>query len=356
VVNVITRERLVGYLERLWPENKAKGLLAQLRFKAELQRGLLSQQRGKFFDGCWLLAPKREDFFKFRFCFFVHGSTTVGDLPHELDPRRIMEDDWRFHRVAAFLKKAGLGVFYAVPTAEGGELRPDAIRWSVYKYSEERLRSIDAAQFFGRWPGRGRSSHGTGWSGELRSEFLELREEELVPFWLNEIFYSEFIKGLLKKPASDPYDVDGFILSYSGAVLPMEVKEKFPAASPTGTFFGIDAGRLLMLLRLCLPNDSNAIYLIREVSEKGRKFVGWRFMTLSEIVASASWNLQRGGTGMGGQETQTVRLPYSSFHSFGPDFMSEENLERVANLPKDIKRIADEFGRALEMEFFGAAK
>ena len=137
--------------------------------------------------------------------------------------------------------------------------------------------------------------------------------------------------------------------------LPIEIKEKFPGESSAGAFFGIDAGRLLMLLRLCLPNDSNAVYLIREVTEGERRFVGWKCMTLSEIVTAASWNLQRGGTGMGGQETQTVRLPYSCFREFGPNFMSEENMESIKNLPKDIKRIAACFGESLEREFLGVA-
>ncbi len=42
-----------------------------------------------------------------------------------------------------------------------------------------------------------------------------------------------------------------------------------------------------MLLRLCLPNDSNALYLIRELDEAG-SFIGWKFITLSDIIMTAS--------------------------------------------------------------------
>ena len=153
---------------------------------------------------------------------------------------------------------------------------------------------------------------------------------------------------------SDPYDVDGFLLSYSArAVLPLEIKEKFPAGSGDNAFFGIDAGRVLMLLRLCLPNDANAFYMIREVEETGREFVSWKFMPVSEIIASASWNLQRGGRGMGGQETQTIRLPYGGFRKLEPDILGGKSLKEISNLPEEIKRLAVEFKRALESEFDG---
>lgn len=346
---MVTAGELVGRLEKLWPENKAKGLLAQIRFRFEMRSGFLSEYRDKFFEGCWLLAPKREDFFRFRFCFFVHGTAVAASvLRDELDPAALMEGQWRFHRVAGFLRKAGMGVFYAVPS--GDPLRPE---WRIYRYENERLRAVDARRLFRNWPGTGRPSGGKGWSGTLKKEFMSLREEDLLSMLLNELFYTDFVKGLMRKPVSDPYDVDGFLLSYGGAVLPVEIKEKFPAPSQSGPFFGVDAGRLLMLLRLCLPNDSNAVYLIREVSEEGRTFVGWKFMLLSEIIATASWNLQRGGRGMGGQETQTVRLPYSCFRQFGAGFLSEESIEAVKNLPDEIKRIASEFGRSLE-ELTGA--
>lgn len=346
---MVTVGEVVRRLEELWPENKAKGLLAQIRFRSEMRSGYLSRYGDKFFEGCWLLAPRREDFFRFRFCFFVHGrAVDAASLRDELEPASLMDGHWRFHMVAGFLRKAGMGVFYAVPS--GNPLAPE---WRIYRYEKERLLAVDARVFFGAWPGTGRPSGGRGWSGTLREEFLNLSEEDLLSMLLNELFYTDFVKGRMRKPVSDPYDVDGFLLSYGGAVLPVEIKEKFPAPSQSGSFFGIDAGRLFMLLRLCLPNDSNAVYLIREVGEKDRTFVGWKFMLLSEIIVTASWNLQRGGRGMGGQETQTVRLPYSCFRRFDAGFLSEEGMEAVKNLPDEIKRMASEFGRSLE-ELAGA--
>ena len=71
----------------------------------------------------------------------------------------------------------------------------------------------------------------------------------------------------------------------------MEIKEKFAGQSGREKFFGIDAGRIMMLLRLCLPNDSNALYLIKELDEAG-SFIGWKFITLRDIIMTASWNPQ----------------------------------------------------------------
>ena len=215
---MVTRRELVAYLESLWPENKAKGLLAQLRFKREIRSGGLSGYRRKFFDGCWLLAPKREDFFKFRFCFFVHNHTVDRDMPDEIDVSELINDEWRFHMIAGFLRRAGLGVFYVVALASGGEPIPDDLNWMIYKYADERLHAIDSEDFFGRWPGRGRPSRGRGWDNELRSAYLRVDREDLVSLLLNELFYTGFVKGRMRKPVSDPYDVDGFLLSYSGAV------------------------------------------------------------------------------------------------------------------------------------------
>ena len=96
----------------------------------------------------------------------------------------------------------------------------------------------------------------------------------------------------------------------------MEIKEKFPGQNREDKFFGIDAGRVMMLLRICLPNDANAIYLIREV-DKRAGFVGWKYITLSDIIMTSSWNLQAGGRGMGGQATTNIRLPYDYFTVLG---------------------------------------
>jgi len=150
---------------------------------------------------------------------------------------------------------------------------------------------------------------------------------------------------------NDPYDVDSFLISISQKfILPIEIKEKFPGTSGNEQFFGIDAGRVMMLLRICVPNDANAIYLIRELDEHGN-FIRWKYITLSDIIMTSSWNLQAGGPGMGGQSTQTIRLPYSLFREFNNKEISEDSLKEIGSLPKDVKGIAKHFGDSIEKRF-----
>jgi len=169
---------------------------------------------------------------------------------------------------------------------------------------------------------------------------------------LNELFYTGFLKALLKKPVNDPYDVDQFAISLSQKhIFPMEIKEKFAATENSSSkFFGIDAGRIMMMLRLCLPNDANAIYLIRELNEAG-VFQGWKYITLSDIIMASGWNLQAGGRGMGGQNTQTVKLHYDRFRDFTEDTISEDNLKIIGNMPEEIKKTAQEFSEKIEEKF-----
>ncbi len=98
-----------------------------------------------------------------------------------------------------------------------------------------------------------------------------MEKQKLESMLLNELFYTGYLKSILKKPTNDPCDVDGFIISLSQKhILQIEMKEKFPVLKKRERYFGIDAGRIMMLLRVCIPNDSNAIYIIRQVTENGR--------------------------------------------------------------------------------------
>lgn len=356
------KAKIVEILEAFWPKNKAKGLLAQTVFKHEIEEGGFGRDaKEKTLSGCWLLAPKESDFYKFRFCFFVHSSV-MKTSETENDPKNILGDTYRpFHAISEFMCNAGIGVVYVIPTTENGELPLDEIknrnfeniRWKFFTFENGNFVSKDPIAFFGEWAGsRGRAGPGSAWDPQIKRKIEGLDEEILTELLLNELFYTGFLKGVLKKPFNDPYDVDSFFISLSQKhIFPVEIKEKFPGETGKEKYFGIDAGRIMMQLRLCLPNDANAIYLIREVNEDGR-FVGWKYMTLSDIIMTSSWNLQAGGPGMGGQATQTIRLPYDYFKTFDANRLSEDKLKEIGNLPKDIKGIARQFGTELSSRFY----
>jgi hypothetical protein len=185
----------------------------------------------------------------------------------------------------------------------------------------------------------------------VTARFENVNDEALTGMVTAQAFYYGYLKVKLRKPFSDPYDVDCFIASHQGTVLATEIKEK-SAGGGEDAFFGIDAGRILMLLRLCLPVDSNAAYVVREVQEGGkREFIGWKVLTLDRLLMSASWNLQAGGVGMGGGNTQTVLMPYSLFEDLDAKWFEDANLNRVGQLASSVKMKAVEFQREVESLF-----
>ncbi|MEO0128599.1 MAG: hypothetical protein ABIL44_12740 [candidate division WOR-3 bacterium] len=355
------KTEIVEILENFWPKNKAKGLLAQTIFSQEIDAGKFGRDaKEKLLPGCWLIAPQNVDFYKFRFCFFVHPKV-IKTSNITADIRDLLGEKYRpFHAIAEFMNNAGIGIVYVLVQTENGDLPLDKIKkgnfegvyWHFFSFEGGKFVAREPVEFFEKWEGnRGRASHGGGWAANVREKIQNLSNEILTELLLNEIFYAGLVKSILHKPLNDPYDVDFFLMSLSQKhIFPMEIKEKFPGQNRDERFFGIDAGRIMMLLRLCIPNDANAIYLIHEMDESG-EFIGWKYMTLSDIIMTSSWNLQAGGPGMGGQSTQTIRLPYDHFKTFSSEELSEDNLKRIGNLPKDIKEMAKQFSAELSEKF-----
>ena len=357
------KKEFIEFFEKVWSKNKAMGLAAQAHFEDELNNGKLKKHADKLFHGCWLISPKGIDSHRFRFCIFVHGKL-LKNTSDEIDPRTFLEDRSRpFYAIAEYMNNAGIGVIYAIPSSDSGEFDFDAmfekdyssIKWDLFSYENEKLVKKNATEFFDKWEGTGRPSYRKDkWSDRnIKDAFGEMEKEKLESMLLNELFYTGYLKSIVKKPTNDPYDVDGFIISLSQKhILPIEMKEKFPVLTTRERYFGIDAGRIMMLLRLCIPNDSNAIYIIRQVAENGRNLEAWKFITLSKIIMSSSWNLQAGGRGMGGSDTQTVKIPYDEFEDITEKTFEEDNLKDISNLPKDVKDVVATYRKELRQKFF----
>lgn len=357
-------KKIVKILQDFWPRNKAKGLLAQSILTSDIEKNYFgSNAKNKFFPGCWLIAPKSIDFYKFRFSFFVHGSVVSEEQTRSIKNYEQFLGNFQrpFYAIAEFLNNAGIGVVYAIPFTKDGKLPYNEIEkrifenigWIFMNFENGQFVKKNPIEFFNKWEGeRGRASYGGNWDEDVLKNIEKLDEKILIELLLNELFYIGFVKSVLKKPISDPYDVDSFLMSMSQRfIFPVEIKEKFAGENLHEKFFGIDAGRVMMLLRLCLPNDANSIYLIREMDENG-KFIDWKYITLSDIIMSASWNLQAGGPGMGGQSTQTIRLPYNYFKKFDETAVSDENLRIIGNMPKDVKNIAKSFVSEITQKFY----
>ena len=135
----------------------------------------------------------------------------------------------------------------------------------------------------------------------------------------------------------------------------------FVVGQVTGVGFSCHADSLLTTLplfkwplRLCLATDSNALYVIREVDEsENRSLVGWRYITLSEMVIGVKWNLQAGGRGMGGGATQTVMISGSLFGSFSTANFTEDWLTQNKSLRKSVQIVAKELAGNLNRYLYG---
>ncbi|WP_456327029.1 hypothetical protein [Palaeococcus sp. (in: euryarchaeotes)] len=353
------RAAIIHYLQSRWSINKAKGNLAQVQFIENIYG---KKTRGKYYrPGCWLLAPQTEEYYKNRVAVFVHNRIeSENALKNEITPN--------IETVASYLRNAGIQTIYAIPTYACEDKTTNAqtcfliklknkqkgtlqeifeteLSWVfyVFKQKDPKWSRIAPKKFFSKWPRGGRPSRNNKeWDAYVKRQYQELSEDILLELALHEAFYSGLIKTQLKLKIHDPYDVDGFIVTKDNEVIPLELKEKTPAydKSLRKKYFGIDAGRILMLLRLVIPNDGNALYVVREMKESDksapRKFLEWKYTTLADIILSASWNLQGGGKGMTGGRTQTVKLPYKIFKKMDFDLVFSGNFP-IGSISEEMK-------------------
>ncbi len=338
------QKNAISYLQQFLKANKARGMVSECSLETYIksQHGALAS---KFLQGGWLLSPKTEESSRYR--------VVVSVLPHiyesgaELEGIiRAKEVDRGFQALATFLTQSAIGVVVAGAINTGTTANPAQLVWKNYSYLNERLQPNAGNEPFDRWPGsRGRAMPGDAWQPDVIDRFMSVDNEQLTGLTLRQAYYYGYLKQQLHKPFDDPYDVDAFIVSFRQAVMPLEVKEK--SRTDRGAF-GLDAGRILMMLRMCLATDSNALYIVREVdSSKARRLVGWNCITLANLVLGCSWNLQAGGAGMGGGATQTVMMPGSLFEPFTERNLSEEWLAEHSSLQGAVRAKAQELANDL---------
>jgi hypothetical protein len=329
-----TQEGAIAYLQQFLTFNKARGMVSECSLEVHLK----SQNEtlaSKFLPGGWLISPKTEESSRYRFVISVmpHLYESESELDAAIQAR---ETDRGFQALARFLTKSAIGVIVAGAVSSNVDANPSQLNWKNYSYIDEGLRANLENEPFIRWPGgRGRASAGNQWQSDVIDRFNGIDAEQLTSLALRQAYYYGYLKQQLRKPFDDPYDVDAFIVSFRQSVMPVEIKEKSPTE---GGAFGLDAGRILMMLRMCLATDSNALYIVREVDNSTeRRLVGWRCITLSNLVMGCSWNLQAGGAGMLGGGTQTVMMPGSLFESFNERNLSEDWLEENSSLQAAVK-------------------
>ena len=90
----------------------------------------------------------------------------------------------------------------------------------------------------------------------------------------------------------------------------LESKEKDPGGDEDTQYFGWDSRRLAWYLYLQNCCGLQTIYIIRQVNnQEERQFVDWKYITLNDFAASASWLSESGGGGGSG----TITAPLAAF-------------------------------------------
>jgi hypothetical protein len=65
--------------------------------------------------------------------------------------------------------------------------------------------------------------------------------------------------------------------------------------------------------------------------------VKWKFITLDRIIMKCGWQVQGGGQGMGGGQTQTIPIPYKHFDDMNADSFEDAALEAKAELSTAVQ-------------------
>lgn len=358
----------IDFLKRWFPVNKVKGLLAQLSLEEEFQSGFLKDHREKFYPGCWVVSPKSNDSHRMRYAISVHGSVLSETAINEDIDVLLGNQKENFYKIAKFLDSSSFGVIYAVPYTTDGTInftelladKFDSINWKLYAFNGRSLGILDASNFFTGWrsgmkPRKPQESQKWDDNMTIINKLSTVPAERLGTFVLKEIFYTGYLKSVVKVSTDDPYDIDGFVVS-NGTVFPIELKEKSPVfkkykrgGEVREHYFGIDSGRISCLERICSPLDANALYIIREVDDgEDRRLLNWKYMTLSGIVMASSWNAIGGGTGMFGSTTSTAKLPYGEFSELTRESLSDENLKSISSRTQTTRTLAENYRSSIK--------
>lgn len=342
------KTKQIEYLQKFFAPRKARGMAGEISFDDYLLSAdkPLSQ---KMFAGSWIITPNKSDAVNpvnYRIAVFV--------LPHIFSTKKELDEfiknlilDRGYQALFSNLKRSGVGVIVSGAIGNSSTI-PDDFSWSNFVYFDEKLiPQAENEPFISLTRGRGRANlNHQPWDNDVINRFNAFSEESLLRLTLKQAFYYSYLKVKLKASYIDPYDVDAFLVGFNGNVFPVEIKEK--SRTDKGEF-GIDAGRILMMMRLCITTDSNALYIIREVdNSESRKLIGYKYITFSDMIMNVSWNLQAGGIGMGGGNTQTIMMTGKAFGDFSLDVLKEDWIEKNCSLTTNVKEKAVEFYSSLE--------
>ncbi len=147
------RDVALNYLQAYLTHNKARGMVAELAFEQHIKTlGALP----KFFGGGWIVSPKVEMAFQYRYIIFnLH--TIYKDSNSLKEAIAHVENDRGFQSLATFLSQSGVGII--VSASQATEIIPEKLVWYNFVYQKEHLQPCQDNLPFDSWPsGRGRAN------------------------------------------------------------------------------------------------------------------------------------------------------------------------------------------------------
>lgn len=303
-------QNISKFIHRYLVNNKAKGKLAEAEFNTFFKKQKIKYPELNDFQlvsGVWIFSPKKKDFFKHRTAFIRYFPKNKQDQNQDPLRKAVLN-------LSNLIGKSGINSVIFKPKINYSDNM--TIKFNIFISDNLKMIPKSETEVFTEdsWP-RGKlrqvpKEYQNVWDSDIDNRFFSLAKsdpEEFLNLYIDECFLSEYLRENLKVNIADPYDTDGFIVKISEKkstkIWPIELKEKSaaydfpffpheyensndvtehfyskianidtlkvlnskPNTDPDKIFFGLDGGRILMMLRICLPLNTDGIYIVRRM-------------------------------------------------------------------------------------------
>jgi len=282
--------------------NKLNGVLAEIAFRAYVSS---LGYESRVSEGGWIVrSAKRGD--------FSFAQNTVVFFPEILQAGQVYNSDRRLpeprrglHTICATFHQIGIRSFFCAGTmAEGSS----DVTWHAIQLG------VPDIQQYAAFP------ECVSGFNPRRTRYNFLRYDTDASTIPEEALPVEFSKESLRIAFSNSFlaeisDVDGLFWGQE-KTYPLEIKEKTRAKdSSVGDYFGLDVGPFVKLAFYAAKRGNlHSMFVVREIdNEEDRNLVAWRYITFDDLAQFASWVFIRGGRGMTGGTSATVKIPAERF-------------------------------------------
>ncbi len=318
----------INFLETQWsanvktPENKIKGILAEVRFKS-----FLLENKIDYVSGGWLVIPgncsqtplaPRE-----KICILPLKHSFTWQEPNiENQIFSVAEINAHSH-----FSQVGIKTYFAKPTSineqqfeipkqRAGKIKakyPISYKLDLLSLSNLSSPTLeDPSKIFSLFPKR---SNNIGLRCQKTGRIDTSQAPWTIPKVVSDLFWFEYARYYFQRDyLLSNNDLDMFIMGKNRTAYPVELKSKKPAFDKSlGVWFGIDVGPFAKLAFFTANSlKSEALFVVEEISDSGQT-ANWLGLKFTDLVKSCSWVGIGGGKGMMGGMSTTLKIPKAAF-------------------------------------------